>query len=231
MRLLRRLTASRAVQSFLGITAAEYLRLVWNTNRIIIDPPDAYARFSAHWPVIMAMWHGQHFLTPFIRRREERAKVLVSRHRDGELNAIVARRLGIEVIRGSGAHGGEFIRKGGITAFGEMRAALDEGYTLALTADVPKVSRVAGLGIVMLARATGRPILPVAVATSRRIVLNNWDRSVINLPFGRAAVVGMEPIVVPRDADAPTLEAYRLQVEHAIDRVTDRAYEIVDKNR
>src|SRR5262249_5047027 len=35
--------------------------------------------------------------------------------------------------------------------------------------DVPKVSRVAGLGIIKLASATGRPIFPVALATSRRI--------------------------------------------------------------
>ena len=70
-----------------------------------------------------------------------------------------------------------------------MLDALADGYSMALTADVPKVSRVAGLGIVMLARASGRPIYPVAVATSRRIELDNWDRTAINLPFGRGAIV------------------------------------------
>ena len=76
-----------------------------------------------------------------------------------------------------------------------------------MTADVPKVSRVAGLGIVKIAQMSGRPIYPVAMATRRRIVLDNWDRTTVNLPFGRGAGVAGAPIYVPRDADDATLEA------------------------
>jgi hypothetical protein len=47
-----------------------------------------------------------------------------------------------------------------VGAFREMLTALAQDYNVALTADVPKVSRVTGLGIVMLARESGRPILP-----------------------------------------------------------------------
>src|SRR5262249_56009374 len=122
----------------------------------------------------------------FSKGEEDRGKVLISLPRDGEVNAIAAERLGIETIRGSG---GRFDRKGGVGAFREMVDALAQGYSVALTADVPKVARVAGLGILMLARESGRPILPVAVATSRRIELDTWDRSAINLPFSRGAMV------------------------------------------
>ena len=80
-------------------------------------------------------------------------------------------------IRGSGAHNGEFHRKGGASAFAEMLEALQQGYNVALTADVPKVARVAGLGVVKLAQHSGRPIYAVAIASSRRIELDNWDRS------------------------------------------------------
>ena len=76
-----------------------------------------------------------------------RAKVLISRHRDGEINARAAERLGVDTIRGSGAHNSEFIRKGGATAFTEMLEALKQGYNVALTADVPKIARVAGLAL------------------------------------------------------------------------------------
>ena len=58
----------------------------------------------------------------------------------------------------------------------------------------------------MLARESGRPIMPFAMATSRFIRLNNWDRTTINLPFGRGALVGIEEIHVPPDADAETME-------------------------
>jgi len=129
-----------------------------------------------------------------------RAKVLISRHRDGEFNAIAAERLGIGTIRGSGDHGSAFHRKGGVGAFKEMVRALEQGYNVALTADVPKRSRIAGLGIIMLARESGRPIMPMAMATSRFLRLKNWDRTTINLPFGRGALVGGEIIMVPPDA-------------------------------
>ena len=36
------------------------------------------------------MWHGQHFMSPFFWREQHRVKVLISRHRDGEINAIAA---------------------------------------------------------------------------------------------------------------------------------------------
>jgi len=93
---------------------------------------------------------------------------------------------------------------------------------------VPKVARVAGRGIVMLARISGRPIYPVAMATSRRIVMRNWDRSVINLPFSRGAIVLGDPIRVPRHADAEALETCRRQVEQGLNAVTERAFAIVD---
>ena len=68
-------------------------------------------------------------------RAEDRAKVLVSRHRDGEINALAAERLGVGAIRGSGHHGGGFIGKGGVSAFKEMLSALEQGCNVALTAD------------------------------------------------------------------------------------------------
>src|SRR4029079_6059671 len=110
-------------------------------------------------------------------------------------------------------HGSAFNRKGGIGAFKEMVRALEENYNMALTADVPKRSRIAGLGIIMLARESGRPIMPFAMATSRFIRLNNWDHTTINLPFGRGALVGIKKINVPRDADAAMMDEARLDLE------------------
>ena len=105
---------------------AWYLRLVWRTSR---GDHRAGRRSTnaCEMPAIIAMWHGQHFMAPFIKRRDRdhRAKVLISRHRDGEINARAAERLGIGTIRGSGAHNGEFHRKGGAVAFTEMLDALE----------------------------------------------------------------------------------------------------------
>jgi len=224
-KLVRNVLRSDWVQRAVGFLAAEFLRLVWLTNRFSFDPPDVYQRVEAEMPAIFAFWHGQHFMTPFIKTKESHlAKVLISRHRDGEFNAIAAERLGIGTIRGSGDHGGAFHRKGGVGAFKEMVRALADGYNVAMTADVPKRSRVAGLGIIMLARESGRPIMPFAMATSRFIRLNNWDRTTINLPFGRGALVGIEEIHVPADADSETMEKLRVKLEAILNEATRRAY-------
>ena len=58
---------------------------------------------------------------------------------------------------------------------------------------------------------SGRPIYPIAMATSRRFELRNWDRTTVNLPFARGATVVPEPIRVAADADEAALEAARLR--------------------
>ena len=226
---LKRIVTSSTFQETVGVKAASYLRLVWQTSRATHEPGDIYDTFE--FPAIIAMWHGQHFMAPFMKRGDprHRTKVLISRHRDGEINARAAERLDIGTIRGSGAHNGEFNRKGGAAAFAEMLTALNEGYNVAMTADVPKIARVAGLGVVKLAQHSGRPIYPVAIASSRRIELDNWDRSAVNLPFSRMGLVAGDPVRVAPDADAAALESARQKVESELNRVTARAYEIVDR--
>jgi lysophospholipid acyltransferase (LPLAT)-like uncharacterized protein len=223
--MLRNVLRGSWVQRAVGFLAAEFLRLVWLTNRFSFDPPEVHDIVEPQMPAIFAFWHGQHFMTPFIKTKEiHRAKVLISRHRDGEFNALAAERLGIGTIRGSGDHGSAFYRKGGVGAFKEMVRALADNYNVALTADVPKRSRIAGLGIIMLARESGRPIMPFAMATSRFLRLKNWDRTTINLPFGRGALVGGEIIMVPPDAGAETMEELRARLEATLNDATRRAY-------
>jgi lysophospholipid acyltransferase (LPLAT)-like uncharacterized protein len=232
-KLLRNTLRSSWFQRAAGFLAAEWLRFVWRTNRFAFEPEGKealYARVEGQFPAIFAFWHGQHFLTPFIKTKPtHKAKVLISLHRDGEFNAIAAERLGIGTIRGSGDHGSAFHRKGGVGAFKEMVRALDDNYNVALTADVPKRSRVAGLGIIMLARESGRPIMPFAMATSRYIQLRNWDRTTINLPFGRGALVGIEEVYVPPDADEAAMEQYRQKLESILNEATRRAYALVGR--
>jgi lysophospholipid acyltransferase (LPLAT)-like uncharacterized protein len=228
VKLARRLTNKPWVQRTVGVAAAEYLRLVWKTSRFTFEPAGFYQLYDIEQPLIIAMWHGQHFMLPFLRRHY-RVKVLISRHRDGEINAVAAERLGIGTVRGSGDHGRRFHAKGGVSAFKGMLESLAQGWNMALTADVPKVSRVAGLGIVKLAAESGRPIFPVSLTTSRRIVLDNWDRSEINLPFSHGAVVVSEPIRVAADADTQALEAARGALEKALNAATERAHTIADR--
>ena len=77
---------------------------------------------------------------------------------------------------------------------------------------------------------SGRPIYPIAMATSRRFELRNWDRTTVNLPFARGATVVPEPIRVAADADDATLEAARCALEARLAAATARAYGLVDRS-
>ena len=108
-----------------------------------------------------------------------------------------------------------------------MLRALDSGEMVVMTADIPKIARRCGEGIVTLARLSGRPIVPVAVVTSRRIDFESWDRASLGLPFGRGAMVIGNPVWVAREADPAAIEHARQAVETGLDGVHARAYDLV----
>jgi lysophospholipid acyltransferase (LPLAT)-like uncharacterized protein len=227
--LLRRLSESEAAVALGGFIGATYFRLVRRTNRLVRVPD---ASFHAPWqdePAILVVWHGEHFLVPFVGPRDHRINALTTLHRDGEILTRGGMHLGIKFVRGSGDHGKEFMRKKAVQAFTAMVRLLRQGESVVLSADVPKIARVVGLGVVTLAKHSGRPIVPLAIATSRRFRLSNWDRTCVNLPFGRMVMVRGEPLRVARDADDDALEAARRTVEARLTEVNARAYAIADR--
>ncbi len=204
--MLKKLGRNPALLKAAGLLLAAYLRLVRKTNSMVIDPPDAYDRLQPHRPFICAMWHGQHFMMPFTRPDDWDVHVMISRSADGEINATAAEKLGLKLIRASGSQKSyQITKRGGMRGFIEGLRVLKEGGIMALTADVPKgPARVAGQGIVQMARHSGRPIVPIAIAIG-------------------------EPIYVANDADDAALEVARLAVEAGLNEVTARAYALTGK--
>lgn len=226
----RKIRTSEIFRRALGRLVAAYLKLVWKTQRVIREPADLYEWIDDELPLILTFWHGQHFLAPFVPKSHHRAKVMISRSFDADINAIAAEALGIGTIRGSGTHRKNFHEKGGVAATRQMIETLEQGINVAMTADVPKISRRAGLGIVSIAKHSGRPIYPIAIATSNRIILKrSWDKSSLHLPFGRAALVAEQPILVSANADETALERARLEVEKKLNRATARAEALVGR--
>ncbi|WP_342359157.1 lysophospholipid acyltransferase family protein [Terrarubrum flagellatum] len=230
MGFIKNVGRSAAMQETLGFVLASYLKLVKATNSFVIEPADLYDRLDREWPVIIAMWHGQHFMVPFGKRPQDEYRVLISRHGDGGINAIACRYFGIEAIRGAGGKPQDMHRKGAVVGMREMLRTLRDNRSVTVTADVPKIARVAGDGLIALAKASGRPILPYTVVTSRRIDFNSWDRASVGKPFGRGAMVMGETVRVARDADAEETERARLMLQNELDRIHKRAYELVGRS-
>ena len=207
------------------------VKFVFRTNRVAEGSDDIADAVRDHTPAIAAFWHGQHLLAPAIKPRGHKMVALFSRSADAEINARVAERLGFGVIRGSGGREGQQrADKGGARALIALKKTLDAGTNVAMIADIPHgTPRDAGLGVVTLAKVSGRPIVPIAVATSRRKVLERtWDKTTINLPFGRRALAVGEAIHVPADATQDELEDKRREVTAALNAVTHRAYSLAD---
>lgn len=231
--LRRRFVRSEFAYEVLSSTATNYLRLVRATGRLTTEPTSAEVLFERHAPFIATTWHSEAFLLPLLRPRAYPVDVMVSRARDGELISRSLRKLGCGTVRGSGAGDpARMFEKGSVAAFRGLKGALDAGHSVVLTADFNATTHgTVSPGVVALARLAQRPIVPMVVVTSRRMRLGSWDRTALNLPFSRIVFVYAEPILVPRRATEAVLEDKRLEVEHALTAMTERAYALVDARR
>lgn len=171
--------------------------------------------------VIVAFWHGQLLLMPFVYPGQPVA-ILISQHRDGEYIARMAVLLGFQVIRGSAT-------RGGTQALRELMEALRGGRHVVITPDGPKgPRRQAKPGAVELARLSGMPILPVAFAAARAWVLRrSWDQFFVPRPGSPAAYVWGEPIRVPAGTDRQELVKYQKLLAERLNGLTAEAEDVV----
>ncbi len=158
---------------------------------------------------IHAFWHGHLLLMPYAYFGGKIA-ILISEHRDGEYIARTMERFGHGSIRGSTTSGGAAaLRK----AVRFARAGGDLGFT----PDGPRGPRhKAQMGVVLAARLSGLPVVPVGFGASPAKELGSWDRFILPLPFSRGVFVYGEPIEVPSSAGEAEMEEARQRVERAL---------------
>ena len=169
-------------------------------------------------PILFAFWHGR--MLYFLKLYEylgARVTVLVSQSRDGESVAQLLSCFGFQTARGSTSRGGA---RGLLAVVNKVRS----GMHACFTPDGPRGPRFqVQPGLVMVAKRTGAPILPMTFGAQWKRVLASWDAFLLPLPFSRVVVVYGEPIYVPADASAADLEAKRREVEASLRRITETA--------
>jgi lysophospholipid acyltransferase (LPLAT)-like uncharacterized protein len=165
---------------------------------------------------IMAFWHGRILpSTYFFRRRG--IVVITSENFDGEWIAGIIERFGYGTARGSTS-------RGAVKALVQLKRDMAAGKPAAFTLDGPRgPAKVAQPGAVWLAKATGNPIIPFHIESSRHWTLRSWDRTQIPKPFSNVAISIGEPIDVPPDADEPAMEQTRLTLEARLKSLESRA--------
>jgi lysophospholipid acyltransferase (LPLAT)-like uncharacterized protein len=161
--------------------------------------------------LVPCYWHQhQLFCAKYLLQQRPRGLSvgwLISPSVDGELGAMMVRRIGGGVIRGSSSHTGARALRD------YYQALVKENLSPVITPDGPKGPRFKFKpGAILLAQMSGRPMLPMAYAASRAWLVK-WDKFVIPVPFARIAIAIGKPEYVPRVTDAAGLEKLQADME------------------
>jgi lysophospholipid acyltransferase (LPLAT)-like uncharacterized protein len=104
-----------------------------------------------------------------------------------------------------------------------MLKANQDGSDIALTPDGPKGPRYqAQIGVIELAKLTGRPIIPVTFSASRRKMFKTWDQFLLPCPFSKGVFIWGEPMDVDPKGDRAHLEERRI-LQRRLNELTERA--------
>ena len=219
MKLLKPVLRNDRVRRVICALSASYIRFVHATSRWSVEGGEhAAALWDRDAPFIVAFWHGRLMMMPYGWRRGKPIEMLISQHRDGQLIARTIGHFGFSAIAGSTSRGGS-------EALRAMLRGLQRGGSIGITPDGPRGPRMrAGRGVTDVARLSGAPILPLAVATSRRVVLGSWDRFIVALPFSRGVYVWGEPI---EDSRREAGDATQQRLEERLNAVTAEADRLV----
>jgi lysophospholipid acyltransferase (LPLAT)-like uncharacterized protein len=148
---------------------------------------------------LATMWHGR-MIVPLPAYRNRQLRVLVSPSDDGDLAAILLKRFGYEVIRGS-------TNKSPARALREMLGELKRGGSIVITPDGPRGPRHSmNAGPAWMSKATGYPVVPCGCVCDRAWHMRSWDRFTIPKPRARITIVYGEPLYVERRADDDEIE-------------------------
>jgi len=168
-------------------------------------------------PVIFTFWHRCIISAAWYFRN--RGGVLMNTTNfDGQWTRRVIERLGYGTAQGSST-------RGGLRGLAVMAKRLEEGFDSGFTIDGPRGPRyVAKFGAVMLARRSGRQILPFHIGLERAWTLRKaWDLMQIPKPFTRAILVIAPPLEVPVDADREGFDKKQEELQKTLERLRDLA--------
>jgi hypothetical protein len=197
------------------------IRLLCRSIRATNRNPDGENFFlKLQGPYILTLWHGRIFYLFYHYRNRPDLHLLVSPSVDGDLLANTARLLGYSVIRGS-------TYKTPIAATRALIRILRRGERIIVVADGSRGPCCkAQAGTLLLARATGAPLIPMTYDARNKIHLSSWDRHVLPLPFTECALNFGPPLYIPREADEPTIQAKTRELETTLNSLTAECFKI-----
>jgi lysophospholipid acyltransferase (LPLAT)-like uncharacterized protein len=200
-----------------GIFGKLIVDVLFKTTRIESVGFDSVQSILDSRRFIFAFWHSRILLISYLYKGWN-AVILVSRSQDGEFIARVIQQQGHEPVRGS-------TTRGGLRALSKMIKRMSVSSKPAgIIPDGPQGPRFkVQPGVIMLAKKTGYPIVPVSYSAKRIKIFGSWDRFILPFPFSECRIIYGDPIYVPEDASADDVSDCRLRLEQELCRITSSA--------
>jgi hypothetical protein len=200
-----------------GILGKFFIDILYYTTNIELRGFEKVRPIINSRKFIWAVWHSRMLLLNYLTKGSE-GTAMVSGSEDGEFVARILKRQGHEAIRGS-------TTRGGIKALSALIKKLKEKQRPSIIIpDGPQGPRFkVKLGIIILARETGHPILPFSYSAKRMKVFASWDRFILPYPFTKCLGIYGNPFFVPKDAGKDDLMRYRNLLEKELGHLTKEA--------
>ncbi len=210
MNVLKRLLNLQIIP-YIGILIVKIISATYRI-RIINSDIERNILKRGHIP-IYASWHQRFFpgITFFASRKP--ISIMISQSKDGELISKIVNILGWYPVRGSSSRGGR-------QALREIKKLVQKGYRVGHIVDGPTGPLgVVKPGLLIIAQASGMPIVPVITSAEKKWVFNSWDRFMVPKPFSRVIIRFSDEIRIPRKIERSDFEEKRSSIENTLKKL------------
>ena len=159
--------------------------------------------------VLICIWHQQFFpaIRYFKKYQKHNPSLMISRSKDGEIIAGVAKRTGWHPVRGSSSRGGSEALHGMIDRLKTSRLS-------AHVVDGPRgPAGIVKSGVIRMANSTGAMVVPFYTSADRAWYMNSWDKFIFPKPFAKVTLRFGETIKFDPSENNEDFEKQRLHLE------------------
>ena len=221
--MIKYFSSFRLIQTLLSLIGSIYVLTVYKTSKVNLkNRKKIESLLERNESFIYSFWHDQLLMCPLTWQSNSNIKVLISKHRDGDIIAQLISNLGFEAIRGSTHKTNKIKNKGGLLSARKMIKSLKNGISIGISPDGPKGPRhKVSEGILIISRLSKSVILPVGIGFKKKWVLNTWDKFIIPKPFNEITVIWGDPI--PAITNEKNNHQFKTKLESKMNNLTAQA--------
>ena len=200
--MLKYITSLSISKFIISILGALYIHLVFFTSNVKLkNRRNIDSALKKRKSFIYSFWHDQLLMCPLTWDNDSEIKVLISKHRDGDIISKVISILGFGSIRGSTNKPEKNKNKGSLRAVRQIIKSLNDNISIGISPDGPKGPRHrVSDGIIHIARLSEKEIIPVGIGFKKKWILNTWDRFIIPQIFNEICFVWGKPMKVSKNS-------------------------------